>query len=346
MTDTTDLITIPHKSDVPAMFENDGDQIKALITEIEKQARKTVIDISTNKGRTAAKSLASKVSRSKTLIDEVGKELNEERNRLNKVINAIRNDSKERLDTLRDEIKAPVLEWENKEAERVRLHEINMDAFSLERVNGHSDSADIQGTINAIEAVAVTDGWEEYEDQARAAQTAALTKYRSDLEIAKAREAQAAELEALRKEKEEREAADLIKAQEVAEAKAKADREKQAEIDKAQALEKARADLAQENRQRAIEHEQELAAAKTKADHEIEVAKRREAEAVQRERDHFEATRKAEAEEQDRRAADKKHRLKVRAEIVKAIVELKAGNYEEIVDAMIWQQIPHVKVSM
>lgn len=346
MTDTTNLITIPHKTDVPAMFADNGKDIKSLITEIEKQARNTVFDVSTNKGRTAAKSLAAKISRSKTLIDEVGKEQNEERNRLNKEVNAVRNEAKERLDALRDEVKAPVLDWENKEAERVRLHEINMDAFSLDRVSGHSDSADIQGVIHAIEAINVTDGWEEYEGPARAAQAAALTKYQSDLAISKAREDQAAELEALRKEKEEREEADRIAANAAAEQKAEAELQAQAERLKQKALEDAREANAKEAEARRIEHEQELADAKAKAKQAEEDAARREKEAAQRERDRIASEEAEKLAAEEKRASDKKHRLKVRGEIVKALSDIKAANYEEMVDAMIWGKIPHVKVSM
>ncbi|TNE62205.1 MAG: hypothetical protein EP341_00390, partial [Sphingomonadales bacterium] len=86
MSDTTELTVIPEKDQIPALFSTE-DGIENLIAMIEKEALAVAQDYSTDKGRKAARSLAAKVSRSKTLIDEVGKDLNEERNRLNKEVN-------------------------------------------------------------------------------------------------------------------------------------------------------------------------------------------------------------------------------------------------------------------
>ena len=69
----TEVITIPHKNDVPALFSK-KDGIEKLVRQIEKQARAVVIDHSTAKGRKEVKSLAAKVSRSKTLIDDIRKD--------------------------------------------------------------------------------------------------------------------------------------------------------------------------------------------------------------------------------------------------------------------------------
>lgn len=328
----TDLITIPHKTDVPALFSK-KDGIAQLVARIEKEARAVVIDHSTAKGRKEVKSLAAKVSRSKTLIDEVGKEQNEERNRLNKEVNALRNLAKERLDALRDEIKAPVEAWEAAEAERVRLHMIKMDTFGLERVTGNDESSAIQWVIDTIEGEEIDASWEEYEADARTAKSQALTKYEYDLGIAKTREAQAAELEELRAAKAAREAEDAERAAAAQELKEEQEREERAaERAKAAAAEaeaKAKADAeAAEER-----HAQRLAAAKAEA-----------AQAAQAERDRIAAEKKAEEDAQAARAADKKHRQKIRAEVVKSITDAKPANWEELVDMMIVGEIAHVKV--
>lgn len=330
----TEIITIPHKTDVPALFgKKDG--IANLVDKIEKEALSIVIDHSTAKGRKEVKSLAAKVSRSKTLIDEVGKEENEERNRLNKEVNAIRNMAKDRLDALRDKIKKPVDDWEAAEAERVRQHMIRMDIFALERATGHDDSATIQGVIDTITAAEVDVSWEEYEADAKAARAAALVKYEADLGIAKAREAQEAELEALREEKVKRdqEAADRA----IAEQKEKDEAEKKAraEREKAEAVQAERIANAKAEERRRIEHAEELAAAKRQVEEE-----------VQAERDRIAAEKAAEEEAQAKRAADKKHLQKIRAEVVASIVAINAENYEEIVDAMLAGEIKHVIVQI
>tara|TARA_R110000737_G_scaffold212309_3_gene229752 strand:- start:1901 stop:2926 length:1026 start_codon:yes stop_codon:yes gene_type:complete len=328
----TEVITIPHKNDVPALFSK-KDGIEKLVRQIEKQARAVVIDHSTAKGRKEVKSLAAKVSRSKTLIDEVGKEQNEERNRQNKEVNALRNLAKERLDTLRDEIKAPVEAWEQAEAERVRQHMIKMDTFDLERTTGHDSSDTIQGVIDTIKAAKVDEAWEEYEADAKAAKAAALVKYEGDLGIAKAREAQEAELEALRAEKVQRDQEASQRA--IAEQKAK---DEAAEKARVEAMAQARADEA------AAQAKADAEAAEARHQQELGAAKEREERAAQAERNRIAAEQKAEEDAANARAADKKHRQKIRAEVVKSITDANPGNWEELVDMMLVGEIAHVKV--
>jgi hypothetical protein len=341
----TELITIPHKTDVPALFAKDGG-IAGLVARIEKEARAVATDISTAKGRTAVKSLAAKVSRSKTLIDEVGKEQNDERNRLNKLVNEQRNMAKDRLDALRDEIKGPVLAWENAETERVRIHMLNMDAFALNFVTSQDNSATIQGIISTVEANVVGPEWEEYEADAKAACAAALVKFKADLGIALAREAQAAELEALRAEKAKREAADADRLAKEAAAKADQEREQRAaDLLKAAAAEaeakaKVDADAAEARHKAAMDRAE---ADKVAA---LREAAMREERAAQAERDRAAAEKLVEAYAQARRAANKKHRQSRRAEIVAAIVNAGPSNWEELVDMVIAGEIPHMTVAM
>lgn len=341
----TDLIQIPHKDEVPALFSTEGG-IEGLIKSIEEAAEKTVIDISTAAGRKAAKSLAAKVSRSKTLIDEVGKELNEERNRLNKEVNAKRNTAKERLDALRDKIKEPVEAWEAEQAERKRQFLLRLDVFDLECATSNDDTATIKGIIDQITGTAIDDSWEEYEADAKSAKAAALVKYEADLAIAKVREDQAAELEQLRADAAARAAKDAELAQQEMEAKREAEQKARVEAE------------AKEREQRAAEREKAAAAeaeARAKADAEaaeqrhaerLAAAKREAEEAAQKERDRIAAEKKAEDEAAAARAADKKHRQKIRTEIVDCITAAAPGNWEELVDQMIVGEIVHVKVAI
>ncbi len=328
----TDLITIPHKTDVPALFTS-RDGIAKLVKRIEDEARAVVIDHSTAKGRKAVKSLAAKVSRSKTLIDDVGKEQNEERNRLNKEVNALRNLAKDRLDALRDEIKKPVDEWEAAQAERVRKMEIKMDIFSLDRVTGNDDTAKIQWVIGTINDEEIDASWEEYEADAKAAKAAALTKYEGDLAVAKARDAQAAELEELRAAKAAREAEDAERAAAAAELKEEQERELHEAARIRDAAEQAELRAKADTEAAEARYKSQLAEAELKAER-----------AAQAERDRIAAAKKAEADAQAARAADKKHRQKIRGEVVASITKLGPENWEELVDMMIVGEIAHVKV--
>ena len=60
---------------LPTLFR-DPDEIDKLIKWVEDEARAHVPDTTTRKGRDAIKALAFKVTRSKTALDEAGKQLN------------------------------------------------------------------------------------------------------------------------------------------------------------------------------------------------------------------------------------------------------------------------------
>lgn len=344
MAETTDIITLPHKSDVPALFTKEGG-IARLVAQIEKEALAIVIDATTPVGRKDAKSLAAKVSRSKNLIDEVGKEQNEERNRLNKLVNEQRNMAKERLDALRDKIRQPVEEWEQKEADRVRNLERRMDAFSLERTNPAFAVETIKMMISEVEAVEIDASWEEYEADARAAKAAALDKYRADLGTAQVREDQEAELMKLRAEAEARRKADEEReAKEAAERAEKERAEREAQV-KAEAEQRAREAAERAAKEASEKAARELSEAKEAHAKQLAESKAREEAAAQAERDRIAAENKAKADAEAARAADKKHRQKIRQEAIDAIAAIKPESINEIVDAIIAGEVPHVTVA-
>lgn len=319
------LPAIPDKNDLPALFDTD-DGIERVVSKIEAEARSIVCDYSTAKGRKEARSLASKVSRSKTLIDDVGKSLNDERNRLNKIVNEKRNLAKERLDALRDDIRRPAEEIEKKEAERVQAHMMAMDQFSVEKLTSQNTSAELQAQIKMIEAVDIDGTWEEFEGEARTAKAQALQKYNQDIGVAEAREAQEAELVELRREKAERDEANR-QAQQEAEAKKHAE-----------AAEKARAEAEQQAAERAKVEAEE------RHQRELAESKEREERAAQAERDRIAKEQQEREVAEQRRKADAENRRRIRSEIISTLAGLKPANYEEMVDAMIAGEVPHVKV--
>lgn len=349
-------LTIPHQDDISAWFSVDG-KVAAQIELVKKAALGTVTDISTAKGRKAVNSLASMISRTKTGIDAAGKALNDDRNRLNSEVNAIRNFAKTELDALKEQVKAPVLAWESAEAERVRLHLLRMDEFDQGRVDAHSDTDTIKGVIEYVAGIEVGDTWEEYEADAKAAKAQALDKWGADLEIAQQRENTAAELEALRADRDAREKADAKAAEDKAiKDKAEADRQaevakveatrqaeeanaKAAEIEatrKAQAATQARLDAAEAERVATeAKHTQDLIDAGVQAERK-----------AQAERDERDAAEKKEAKAKADRAANKKHVRKTRTEIITSIAALNAESVEDIVDAMMAGHIAHVEVKL
>jgi len=328
----TDLTALPDKKDLAVKFSEKGG-IESIIAKIEEETRCIVIDATTNKGRKSAKSLAAKVSRSKTFIDDVGKGLNDERNRLNKEVNEKRNLAKDRLDALRDEIKKPIIEWEEAEVSRVRKHQVAMDVFDLDALNALSASDEIKSLISRIEATEVDASWEEFEADAKEAKASALVKFSADYDVSKDREDKEAELEKLRADAARRDEEDR-KRKEDEEAKSR-----EAERLESEARAKAQAEV--RAKEKAEKYRQET---EKKHAQELEEARKREEEAAQKERDRLAAEKLEEEAAQNRRKADAANRRRIRSEIVKTLSDLKPANYEEMVDAMIAGEVPYVKV--
>lgn len=128
MSEIMDLVVI-EKKNAMAVFTN-NDQLDPLIEAIEKEARSLVPDVTTKKGRDAIASMAHKVARSKTYIDNAGKDLVAELKALPKKIDESRRIARERLDALKDEVRRPLTEWEA-EQDRIKAEEA-MNALHAE----------------------------------------------------------------------------------------------------------------------------------------------------------------------------------------------------------------------
>ncbi|MBW7749319.1 coiled-coil domain-containing protein [Enterobacter roggenkampii] len=300
MSEVTDLVVI-EKQNAMAVFTT-KEQLDPIIEAIEKEARSLVPDVSTRKGRDAIASMAHKVARSKTYIDNAGKDLVAELKALPKQIDESRRIVRERLEALKDEVRRPLTEWEA-EQERIKAEE----------------------AMNAMHAEALVMN-EEF-DRQRAAQIEAdheMALLMND-KFDRDREEQRRLAEQAQRDHEER-----IKREAAEQARRDAEANHRAELEAAErreAEEKARAELAERQR---IETEQRAAREKQEAEAR---ARREKEEAVAAERrrlEEAEAARLAEeqrkAEEEARRAADKEHRRTVNRRV---IADLKAQGIPE-----------------
>ena len=102
------------KLDVAVVFSESG-MIK-LLEEIETKAISHVPDITSEQGRKDIASLAYKVTRSKTLIDDLGKEVVSDWKKKAKTIDGHRKIARDFLDNLKDKVRQPLTEWEAAEA--------------------------------------------------------------------------------------------------------------------------------------------------------------------------------------------------------------------------------------
>lgn len=128
MSEVTDLVVI-EKSNAMAVFTS-KEQLDPILEKIEIEARSLVPDLTTKKGRDAIASMARKVARSKTYIDNAGKDLVAELKALPKQIDESRRIVRERLDALKDEVRKPLTEWEA-EQKRIKAEEA-MNALHAE----------------------------------------------------------------------------------------------------------------------------------------------------------------------------------------------------------------------
>lgn len=333
MSEIMDLVVI-EKKNAMAVFTN-NDQLDPLIELIEKEARSLVPDVTTKKGRDAIASMAHKVARSKTYIDNAGKDLVAELKALPKQIDESRRVVRERLDALKDEVRRPLTEWEA-EQERIKAEEA-MNALHAEALEMNIKfDQELAAKFEADHEMALL--MDKDIDRERADKAAEAERQRIAREEEIKRQAEEkAKREAEEKHRAEMEASARREAEERA-AKERAERERieaqqRAERDRIAAEQKAEAD-----KQAAIDAE------RRKAQEEADRIRR---EAEQREQARLDEE-KRKADEQARREADVKHRKAVGTEIVKALLantSLTRDQAIEVLTAVKDGRIPHTGIS-
>lgn len=294
------LSIIIQREDLPQLFgkrvENQA-AIEEVISKIESESRSITFDITTKEGQATCRSLAAKIASAKSTLDKAGKAKKDEYTVTTKLIDADRNLTKSRLQALQDEIRQPLTELEQQEAQRKTQHEINLSMISdfTDLVGAHSSA--ISERITTLQDEVIGDEWEEYKSQALEAKDFVLKALRSQLAETKQREDEQAELARLRAEqvqREQQEREDRI-AQE-ATAKAQADAERKAQQ---VAQEAKRKEREQQEREARLIAEKEAAELR---------AKQQVIDAARRERDAIEAERLEAERLEVKRQANKKHR--------------------------------------
>ncbi len=328
-----DLVVI-EKKNAMAVFTN-NDQLDPLIEAIEKEARSLVPDVTTKKGRDAIASMAHKVARSKTYIDNAGKDLVAELKALPKQIDESRRVVRERLDALKDEVRRPLTEWEA-EQERIKAEEamnaLHAEALAMNEEFDRQLAARIESDHEM--ALLMNDAFDREQAEKKA-------------EAERQRIAREEEIKRLAEEKAKREAAEqaqreidaaAAREREAILAKERAERERIEAQQRAEREQREAAERAEREKQAAVEAE------RRKAQEEADRIRR---EAEQREQARL-AEEKRKADEQARREADVKHRKAVGTEIVKALLantSLTRDQAIEVLTAVKDGRIPHIGIS-
>ena len=353
MTSKTEIATVPTKENALAVFSA-AQGLDPYLAQIRAEIDGFIPDITTKKGREAIASIAHKVARSKTALDDVGKKLVADLKEVPKLIDAERKRMRDTLDAWKDEVRKPLDDWEDAEAARVAKLQAGIDWFKLRATeNADLDATELKATLEKVQGFIVGENWEEFEAEAHRAKAAAVESLTAQLVKREKFEADQAELAAHRaeaeareqKEREERIASEAAE-QATREAEEKAQRERDAEAKRVQdeqaAAERRELDL----KLQAEKAEREKLEANQRAEQAERDSAARAEQAAQAERQR-QADEKA---EQDRQAAlrlaDTAHKSKVLKAAKEAFVGMNIS--EELAKAIVLKiargEVPNVTI--
>lgn len=350
----SELQVIEQNAIVVAFQKENG--IQDLFDRMAEQARSIVPDVTTKKGRDAIASQAYKVSKSKTAVDNHGKDLVAGIKAQAAVIDRDRKAWRDQCDALRDEIRKPLDEWEQAEADRVAKHQAVIRAIhSLhDESTLNKESHEIKGCIFDLENMEIGSSFEEFEQEAKIAKLETLEKLRTTLAAREKYEAEQAELERLRQaeiERQQKERDEAIARQAAEQARIEAENKVKAEREQAEKL--ARESAEREARLKAEKEAAELREAQLKQQA-IEQAKQaeiKEKQAIEAERkrikDEQAAQLKAQQEAEAARLANEDHRKKICNEALGGLVNLglDAEQAKAILNAINKGLVPNVTLN-
>lgn len=220
-----------------AVFAENG--LDAVLKKIDDHFRSIVLDPSTAKGREEIRSVAFQITKTRTALFKSAKDLTEQWRTQTTAVNKERGRMEDHLLALEEEIRKPLTEFEEREKQRVRGHEMALEHLAAFKnwihgdTNGDRPSAELlaQKRIES-EQFFVSRPWEEFETRAREQQDV------NDAALAKAHaervqwDKDQAELARLRqKEKDDADQAERDRIANEAAAKAKAAAEAEAAVE-------------------------------------------------------------------------------------------------------------------
>ena len=302
------IVKVEQLAKVTDIFTSEG-VVDAIIAFVSNEARAFTPDLSTAAGRKAIASRAYRVAQTKTYLDDLGKEEVARQKELPKAIDAGRKRLRDGLDALKDEIRKPLTEWEERvEAMKQRLADMQAIPDQMMALST-TDSERIKSAMESLEAHPVdAETWGEFAEDAVAIKAAALAKLQTMLDARLKFEADQAELERLRKAEADREAEqerERLRLEGEARARKEAeDRERQAREDAERQAREAR-EAAEKAEREKKEAEERLERERAEAAEREERARQDAAAAERRRMEQEKADREA---EEQRRAADEEHR--------------------------------------
>lgn len=330
----------------PAIYEG-GDYLNDFIQRVRGEVTSEVPDLTTVKGRKRVASLAAQVSSAKAAVEKPGREYLKVIKAKPKLIEENLREFVRSMDALRDEVRAPLNQWE---AEQARIAaEIDRRITDIKSIASNIDGANAEQLRKWLENSDQIEIDETLGDRQGEAAAALVLTQKTLRDALARREAFEAEQAALEKQRLEQEA----ERQRLERERIEREAEERARI---AAEEKARKD-AEESQRREIEARM----AQERAEREAEAAKQREAEAkakaaeqaeraaqaaAEAERQRIADEQAAQAAEEKRRQEDQEHRGTINREAKADLVALGLDDEtaKQILIAIITGTVRHVSV--
>lgn len=290
-----------------------------ILKEIKDQVDTFISDISTLEGRKQIKTMSYRIARSKTALDDLGKNLVSDWKAKAKLVDNERKKIRDTLDELRDGIRQPLTDFENAEKERIQTREVRIEAMKDMKTCSIMNSKQVGKFNQTLEDLYKFD-WQEFNLKAEIVYKDVNTFFAKTFIICENREEEQKELERLRKIE--------------AEVKQK-EREEQ--------IRKEATEIAKQQAESKIEEVEE-------ARKKVEIrAKEQVEEARTEERGKIEAEKQAELERKKAAEEDVKHKARIEGEILLALgdIDLFDGDdvLGQIVQAIARGDIPHLTIT-
>ena len=347
--------------------------IDPILEQIAAAVRAVQTDVSTEQGRKEIASLSHKLARSKTFIDDQGKELVSEVKAQVKAIDQERSRVWDVMESLQKEIRKPLTDWETEQKTRVAGHNAALETIrDLFRLTTILSVAEIEERISKVSSVYERE-WDEFKKSADQAKASADLLLGNALASAKQAEAQQAELDRLRAEQAERDriANEERIARQAVEREKEQARERELQMARDAEAERVRiqreadlaiqrakdAELAVERERAAASERERLAQQRAEAERQAAAERERLAAlkaeedrkaAVTAERERLEAAQRAEQEAAAARERNKTHKATINRGIRESLVataHLTENDAETVIRAIAKGLIPNVAIT-
>ncbi|GEM_PF-3923323 len=171
-----DLIKIEQQNLMTVFSAGNG--VDPILQKLKEEVSKFTPDMTTKKGREEIASMAYMVAKSKTYLDDLGKELTSEMKKQSALVDSSRRKIRDFCDDLENKVREPLIEWENKEKQRLenlqaKLSELR--SFGNVTVNGIKLNLEqMKLRKEELFKIVVNSSWDEFESFASIVKTESL----------------------------------------------------------------------------------------------------------------------------------------------------------------------------